>query len=386
MIIIIIFRKFSKVINEKFIVLFIEENTMKYLFVNASLTDGGSERVMAMLANQFADSGLDTSMLLLREKEVANYTVSPNLKCHQLHYGTSNKLKIFLKRFRQVRRYVKEYQPDAIISLMWDINIFTLIACLGLRSKIIVSERGYPKAETNNELEKLWKEFGQSYVYLLANRIVLQTAQVRQYYRPAVQKKCVVIPNPISPNLPEVWDKEREKRIVAAGRFTAQKNFPMLIRAFAAFHAVHPDYELVIYGEGSLRAKYIKLINELNVSDCVKLPGYVSDVNDRMRSAAMYVSSSDFEGISNAMLEALAMGVPSICTDCPVGGAAMAIQNGENGVLIPVGDEQALYQQMCRLAENHQYAKKISENSLKVKEEYSVEKIANEWIRIINEE
>lgn len=359
---------------------------MRYLFVNASLIDGGSERVMAMLANQFADSGLDTRMLLLREKEAANYVVSSNLECHQLHYGTSNKFKILIKRFFQVRHYVKEYQPDVIVSFMWDINIFTLLACIGLRCKMIVSERGYPKAETKNRLGKLWKEFGQSYVYLLANRIVLQTGQVQQYYRPSIQKKCVVIPNPINPDIPAVWDKEREKKVVAAGRFTAQKNFPMLIRAFAAFHAVHPDYELIIYGEGNLRSEYTKLINEWNVSDCVQLPGYVSDVNEKMRSAAMYISSSNFEGISNAMLEALAMGVPSICTDCPVGGAAMAIQNGENGILIPVGDEQALYQQMCRLAEDDNYAEALSKNALKIKDKYSIEKIADRWIEVIGEE
>lgn len=359
---------------------------MEYLFINASLTDGGSERVMTMLANQFADSGLDTSMLLLREKTTVNYAVSPNLKCHQLHYDTTNKLKILIKRFLRVRRQVKEIQPDTIISFMWDINIFTLIACLGLHQKIVISERAHPQIGTGNWIRNCWKKFGQRYVYLLADRIVLQTEQVRQYYHPSIQKKCVVIPNPISPNLPTVWDKERKKEIVAAGRFTPQKNFPMLIRAFAAFRNEHPDYELVIYGEGSLRSEYIKLINKLNVSNCVRLPGYVSDVNEKMRTAAMYVSSSDFEGISNAMLEALAMGVPSICTDCPVGGAAMAIQNEKNGILIPVGDEQALYQQMCHLTENEKYAEALSKNALNIKEEYSIEKIANRWIDVLNME
>lgn len=177
-----------------------------------------------------------------------------------------------------------------------------------------------------------------------------------------------------------------EKKVVAAGRFTKQKNFSMLIYSFAEFHKKYPEYELVIYGEGSLREEYIRLINELDVSEYVKLPGYVSDVNECMRSAAMYVSSSNYEGISNSMLEALAMGIPTICTDCPVGGAAMAIQNEKNGILIPVGDEKTLYQQMCRLADDTEYANKLSKNALDIKNEYTIEKIAKRWIEVIGEE
>lgn len=176
------------------------------------------------------------------------------------------------------------------------------------------------------------------------------------------------------------------KKIVAVGRFTTQKNFPMLIRAFSEFHKKHSEYELVIYGEGELRTEYMKLIDELGLAYFVKLPGYVSDVNERMRSAAMYVSASNFEGISNAMLEALAMGVPSVCTDCPVGGAAMVIQDGRNGILIPVGDEQALYQQMCHLVENCEYAENLAQNALDIKNEYSIEMIANRWFKIVDEE
>lgn len=358
---------------------------MKYLFINASLTDGGSERVMTMLANQFADSGQDTAMLLLREKSTANYGVSPNLKCHQCHYGTRNKLKILLKRISQVRAYVREYDPDVIVSFMWDINIFVLLACLGLHKKVIISERNHPHSALENPYRAIQRSFGHRFVYLLADCIVLQTEQVRQYFRMAVQKKCVVIPNPINPSLPEAWEGEREKRIVAAGRFTEQKNFPMLIRAFARFWKQHPEYELVIYGEGNLRADYTKLIAELGMDGCIKLPGYVSNVNEKMRSAAIYVSSSDFEGISNAMLEAMAMGIPSICTDCPVGGASMVIESGQNGILIPVGGEQELYEQMCRLIEDRTAAAVMSDNAQLVKETYSIEKVADRWLRVMQE-
>lgn len=359
---------------------------MKYLFVNSSLTDGGSERVMTMIANQFAEEELDTSMIILREKTVSNYEMSPKLKYYQCRYGTKNKFIILIKRFAQVRSYIKKYNPDVIVSFMWDINLFTLIVCLGLHKKVIISERNYPISKINNIFRRIWRDLGQRYIYLLADRIVLQTEQVRQFYCSEVQKKCVVIPNPINPVLPEAWEGKRENKIIAVGRFTTQKNFPMLIKAFATFHKKHPEYELVIYGDGSMRVAYAQLIEQLNLNDCVKLPGYITNVNDKMRSAAVYVSSSDFEGISNAMLEALAMGVPSICTDCPVGGAAMVIKNGENGILIPVGGEKELYRELCHVVEDKDYAEQLSQNAQLVKEEYAINKIANEWIKILNEE
>ena len=108
-------------------------------------------------------------------------------------------------------------------------------------------------------------------------------------------------------------------------------------------------------------------------------PGYISNVNEKMCNAAMYVSSSNFEGISNSMLEALAMGVPTISTDCPVGGARMMIQNNENGILIPVGDEEALYKAMLKIAEDSEFAQKISNNAINIKQEYSIDKIVKKW-------
>lgn len=357
-------------------------NKMKYLFVNSSLTNGGSERVMSIIANQFAKNEYDTSMLLLRENKPVDYEISKRIKCYQLHYGTKNKLLILIKRFKQVRKYVKEINPDVIIAFMWDINLFTILACLGLHKKIIISERAHPKVKNKSILINICRTFGQKYLYHLANKIVLQTEQVKQYYPKRIQKKCIVIPNPINPILPERWNGDREKIIVAAGRLTEQKNFSMLIKAYARFYKKHQEYELVIYGEGPLKEELIQEAKKLNVDKFVKFPGYVSDVNQKMLKAGIYVSSSNFEGISNSMLEALAMGIPSICTDCPVGGAAMTIKDGENGILIPVGDEDALYEALVKIVENPDFADKISTEAIKVKERFSQEKLFDMWKEI----
>lgn len=160
---------------------------------------------------------------------------------------------------------------------------------------------------------------------------------------------------------------------------TSQKNLPMLLMAFAQFSAKHPTYHMTIYGEGPLKNEISQLINQLGVKDNVNLAGYVTSLPQRVKDAGMYVSSSDYEGISNTMLEALAMGIPSICTDCPAGGARMCIQNKVNGILVPVGDHHALYEAMCALAEDPQLADSLSREAVKIRETFHVEKIAAMW-------
>ena len=121
----------------------------------------------------------------------------------------------------------------------------------------------------------------------------------------------------------------------------------------------------------------------MNLDNVVCLSGFASDIHSKMRDAAMYVSSSDYEGISNSMLEALGMGLPTIVTDCPVGGARMIIQDGKNGILVKVGDTLAFYSAMKKVIEDKEFSKRISKEAVKVKELYPIERISERWIEII---
>lgn len=356
---------------------------MKITFVNSSLTGGGSERVMSMIANYFADLNYDTSMILIRDGKQKSYEVSEKLKCIQFNYKFKNKIFIFFSRLRQLRKYLNKYNPDIIISFMWDINLFTLISSIGLHKKIIISERSFPGLKYKNFLKTFVRWFGQKYIYLLADKIVLQTNDVKEYYTKRVQKKCVVIPNPINPNLPKKFTGIRKKVIVAVGRLTFAKNFAMLINSFSKFHYEFPEYKLIIYGEGELLSRLCEQVKTLNLENYVEFPGYIKDVNNKMLDASIYVSCSNYEGISNSMMESLAMGIPSICTDCPVGGARMVIKNNENGILIPVGDTEKLYKSMKKIVENPDFSSMISKNAENVKQQYSINVIANMWLKIM---
>ena len=202
-------------------------------------------------------------------------------------------------------------------------------------------------------------------------------------YPNKIHKKSVVIPNPVNKNLPEPYHGKKDKKIVAIGRLSNQKNFPMLINSFAEFHKENNDYVLEIYGEGSLLSELKDLVKKHELEKHIFFKVYIEDITTAIKKAEMYISTSNYEGISNAMIEALAMGIPSICTNCPVGGASMMIKNNINGILIPVKDEKALVESMNKISKDLEFANKLSNNGCLVREEYSIEKIAKKWQKII---
>ena len=350
----------------------------KVIFVNSCLTNGGSERVMTLIANYFVEHNFDTTMILVRDKEKKDYILNSNVKCIQFKYNTKNKIIILLKRIKKLRSILKKEKPDYIISFMWDINMITLLANLGLKSKVIISERAHPKMGP----QSIEKSITEKKLYKLANKIVFQTTDVIEFYNSKVQDKAVVIPNPINENLPNKFNGERKKIICASGILTEQKNFSMLINVFSKFSKEYNDFKLVIYGDGKLRPELEKQIEILNLKEKAFLPGYIDNINEKMCNCAMYISTSIYEGISNSMLEALGMGIPTICTDCPVGGASLVMKGKNNGVLIPVNDDDALLSAMKSIADNKELAESYSKEALKVRDEFSIDKIGKQWMKL----
>lgn len=347
----------------------------KVLFVNLRLTAGGSEKVMAALASAFAEQGIQTEMLLLKDEE-HSYSVSPSVKlidCFCPMRG--NKIVWHIKRILSIRRAIKQSKANTVVSFMWDVNMHVLLACLGLKKRVVVSERADPSHEARQRAFR----FASKWILPLADVTVFQTPMVQKMYPSSVQKRSVVIPNPISNDIPQPFSGDRKKMVVAAGRFSKQKNFEMLIKSFAAFSGRFPDYNLCIFGDGSLREEYKMLAERLGIADKLILPGYVNDVDEQMKDASIYVSSSNYEGISNSMLEAMAMGLPCVCTDCPVGGAAMVIDNHVNGILVPVDGVDEMTSALIHIAESQEFAEKLSKNACRIRERFSMKIILEQW-------
>lgn len=172
-------------------------------------------------------------------------------------------------------------------------------------------------------------------------------------------------------------------------RIANQKNLPLMIEAFVKLHQDYPDYQLEIYGntvelqEEKLRDKLISSINQNGYSDFISILPPAADVHQRVRDAAMFVSSSDFEGLSNSMIEAMAIGLPCVCTDCLGGGAREVIRDGVNGLLVPMNDVDALYLGMKRFIENPLLAEQCGHSAANIREDLSAERIAAQWLKLI---
>lgn len=348
--------------------------SLKLLFVNSSLTDGGAEKAMSLVAQALVSRGHDVTMVLAREKE-QTYPLDPRIALIQFRYGAKGKAGKSLHRLRQIRKTIKTGNYDYVVCYMWDLNLTTLIAAFGLQKRIIVSERAFPGISSRSKVSRYLERI----FYRFAYRIVYQTYDAREFCPPELRSRSVIVPNMIEPHTHEMAHGARAKRIVSVGRLNAQKNFPLLLEAFAQFVQTEPDWSLEIYGQGPMENELKSLAEELKLTETVKFAGYVSDVTSRIRDAGMFVLTSDFEGISNAMSEAMALGLPVICTDCPVGGAALLIKDGVSGMLVPVRDRDALTHAMRRVAADTSLAARLSIGAQESVSRFAPDELALVW-------
>jgi glycosyltransferase involved in cell wall biosynthesis len=347
---------------------------MKLLFVNASLSDGGSEKAMSLVAQALSGRGHDVTMVLVREKH-RTYSVDHRVRVVQLASRAGGRLGKLVGRVRELRRLIASDDFDFVVCYMWDLNLLTLAAAVGTGVSVIVSERAFPGAATRSRLSTLLERVA----YRRAHRIVYQTPMAQEHCPPELRGKSVVVPNIIEPPTMAPAASPLERRVVSVGRLVPQKNYPLLIRAFAQFRSVHADWVLEIYGKGVLETSLRELAVELGVADAVRFPGYVADVTARIRDAGMFVLSSDYEGISNALAEAMALGLPVVSTDCPVGGAALLIDDHKSGLLVPVRDVRALGSAMQAIADDPALADRIARGARAAVQRFSPERLAQVW-------
>lgn len=344
------------------------------MFITVALQGGGAERVMVTIANQMVKKGYHVTFLLVISDEVV-YSLDPGIQIVKINNGRHRAVRQLLN----IRKELKKFGPGTVISFFTNLNILTILANIGLKNKVIVSERFDPHFTGKNKLVR----FIRNYVYAIADKIIFQTKDAYDYFPKPVRRKGIIIPNPIKDNLPHRYTGEREKRIVAYSRLSKEKNIPLLLDACKDIFDRHDDYVLDIYGTGELEAELIDYTKKLGIDNRVNYNGFCMDVHNRIRKAAMYVSSSDVEGLSNSMLEAMAVGIPSICTDCPAGGARMFIKPYENGILIPVSDVNAMVTAMEYVINSNELADKLSKNASKIRGILSVANIFEKWDEII---
>jgi glycosyltransferase involved in cell wall biosynthesis len=360
----------------------------KIVFHIQCLERGGAERVVTNLAGQFADHGYEVYIATETQGD-DEYELDSRVK--RMHIGLDEKqekkgrvLK-FLYRITNLRRFLKKCNPDIVVAFARKANYRALTATIGTKIPVIISIRIAPVGSYDYLSDKLQIPI----LFRRAAGCVFQTQEQKEFFPKYVQNKSRIILNAINSKFigNPIPDK-REKTVVHSGRIVDFKNQTMLIKAFVKVHEKHPDYILKIFGQDTHDGTWEKLealINEKTAGDYVKLMGGSNQLEKDMINGAIAAFSSDIEGMPNAMLEAMALGLPVIATDCPPGGPRMVITPEVNGLLVPVGDEDAMAAAINRLIENPEYADQLGRNAAKISEIAGADKIFEEWEDYINE-
>ena len=353
----------------------------RIVFVTVAMSGGGTERVISILANKYCELGMPVTILMIAGDQVA-YELDNRIQLINVSGATGGSLGGRIRRVSKLRKFFKENNDAKVIAMGTVAAMFALLSNIGLRSKIVVSERNDPN-RLNHRPIRAYERVLRNILYYGATKIVFQTEDVKSCFPLTLIRKSVVISNPISDSLPEAsLNNNRERSIITAGRLTEQKNHKLLIDAFKEFENLHQGYCLRIFGDGELKKQLQEYIDISGLQEKAYLEGFTTDLYGELQKGGMYVSSSNWEGISNSLVEAMAMGIPTIATDCPMGGSRMFIDNMKNGILVPVDDKEALVKAMSYVADNADAVRVMSEKAIEIREKIAVERIAKQWLEL----
>lgn len=345
------------------------------LFNINTIGGGGAERVITQVANYMSSVGCNVIIVTSFAKK-EEYPLAPEIKRVNLDKNRVNKSRLIRNFFRisGLRRICKQYKADAVISFMAESNFRNVCATVGLSTKSIISVRNDPAHEYPDKIYRFIAKF----ILPCADGCIFQTEDARKWFPKRLQKKSSIIFNAVDPAFFSVR-RAPGNAVVTLGRLCEQKNHAMLIKAFAEAAPHDPDIQLQIYGKGILDEPLRKLIFDLGLADRVRLMGTTTRSAEVLSKARVFVLSSDYEGMPNALMEAMAAGVPSISTDCPCGGPKMLIKSGINGILVPVGDEKAMAEAISALLKNEAAAEEYGKAAKEMAAEFHPDLIFKQW-------
>lgn len=351
----------------------------KFVFYVNSLIKAGAQRVIINLTESLISKGhqvvIVTTTIYEPEYDLPEGAkrIFPDITEEEI---TGNRIVNFKRRFMKLRNVWKTEKPDVIISFIGKNNFMAILTAWGLKIPVITSVRGEPKAEYYSKLQELLAKT----LMGKADGIILQTTDAKAYFPQWIQKKAVILENPLNPEfIDEYYTGERKNEIVSVGRIDANKNQKLIVDAFSQIAEEFPDVKLVLYGDGEGKEQLSNYVKTNPYQERIFLLGAVSDVKERIKKSKIFVLSSNTEGMPNALMEALALGIPCISTDCPCGGPRMLMEGKENGILVPVGDANAMADAIKRLLADEKMWKRYSENAYKASEELHPNRINKKW-------
>jgi len=363
------------------------------MFVATSLLPGGTERIISLMTDYWLKKDWDLTIVTSFESpEGPFFPLQPGIKLTCMHEsshpysGPVFALSRHLREIWKLRRAVIQSAPHCILAFGYIHAVRSILATAGLGIPVVVSEQDDPSRLGHVKNGKIWGVL-RSLCYGISDAVVVLTQAGKDFLGPRIGSKVRVIPNPVSPDpdTPARSDTPRmdlpEKTIASMGRFTKEKRFDLLLRAFAEV-VKHRDCRLVLVGDGPLRTELTRLKDELGLTHRVDLPGFVKNPWQFLKNAYAFVLSSEIEAFGLVIVESMAHGVPVISFDCP-NGPREIIREGIDGILVPPLDVEALAQAMEALLNDESKRNVFSTRCIEVRERFRLETIMEAWTEIL---
>jgi GalNAc-alpha-(1->4)-GalNAc-alpha-(1->3)-diNAcBac-PP-undecaprenol alpha-1,4-N-acetyl-D-galactosaminyltransferase len=344
--------------------------------VVGSLRMGGAERTAVSLATHLVGAGLDVTVVTIADEGPDHFALPSGARRARVILPPAEGWKLrrlgnALRRILALRRTLRGLGPDAVVALGAVPSVVSLVASLGIRVPVVVSERTNPRLARDSRMVSLARRL----TYPLSRFVVVQTEALRSWAEDVAPADRVrVIPN--AARLPEPRSRVAHRRpaVVAVGRLIRDKGFDLLVRAFATTRQAHP--------EGPERTSLESLIRDLRLGSDVLLPGATDDPDAAMRAADIFVLSSRREGFPNVLLEALANGCACVAFDCECGPREL-LRDGVDGLLVPGGNEPALAGALSRLMGDEALRRALAARAPECMERFSPDRIGAMWLELL---
>ena len=351
---------------------------MRILIFIGQLAGGGAEKVLTMLANHYVEKGnnVEIVMLLGSRVERKHFDLSDKVNVLDLSIKGSYAKNAF-RWIKNIRNYVKRSHPDVIVSFIGRINALVLTATVGIKIPIVISERSNPKHDGRNKVMLKYCDF----IYRRAAAIVFQTTFQQNCFSSCHQNRRYIIANPIE-MLPLPKEGVDPMLIVTTGRLHPAKNHPMLIKAMRIVKGKIPTARCEIYGDGNLHEELQKEIDQNGLSRTVTLMGKKSNVTDYVARCNVFVMTSDYEGLSNSLMEAMMLG--KICISTDYDGVEDLIEEDVNGIIVPKGNAEAMADAIVKALRND-YNPDLGKNARSKMLGYDEKTILAKWDKVLME-
>ena len=352
----------------------------KIVYVINTLRVGGAAKMLKYVANISAEIFEDVSIISVYDIDYASQELLPQIKVYSLGFENVNRLKRQFLMVSAIRKAIDSFRPKYVCAFIGHVNVMVRMATWSMKEVVMMSaERGDPFTQP-----LIWKWITK-WAYRWSDYCFFQLEKQRDFFGNRIASRSFVIPNPFITNTPvEPYSGIRKKTIVSAGRFGYEKCYDDLIDAFYKVHQKHPEYRLVLYGEGPMLPEYEKQVSKLGLNEYVSFPGYVKSVAKEIQQDGIFILSSLFEGIPNSLIEAMSIGSPFVATDCTPGGPAFLFKNQERGVLVKVHDPQAIAEAICRYIEDPDFAQAMGAKAVEVLEDIDENRVRKQWLEAFN--